>query len=232
MSLTIIALGILPSLIWLSIYLREDEHPEPNRLILKIFFMGALSAPLAAGLEFLLIGATKNISLPGLAVNFLVFFVFIGLVEEYWKYLAVRMGMFKNPDFDEPTDAMIYLIVAALGFAAVENILALFNFTQGAALGPALEIVTLRFLSATLLHVLASAILGYYLARQYFFQEKGKLLNGLIIAALLHGVYNTLTIASESFQKINETLLVILLLGLMAVWVNFLFYRLKKDFFR
>ncbi|MFA6551754.1 MAG: PrsW family glutamic-type intramembrane protease, partial [Patescibacteria group bacterium] len=115
----LIALGILPSLIWLSIYLKEDDHPEPNKFILKIFFLGALMAPVAAGIEFILIGSIKNFTLPAVLINFLIFFVFIGVAEEYCKFLAVRIGMLKNSAFDEPTDAMIYLIVSGLGFAAL-----------------------------------------------------------------------------------------------------------------
>ena len=121
-------LGVLPSLVWLSIYLREDEHPEPNLLVLRTFFLGALAAPLAAGMEFLLVRWLETSFLPALLVQILVFFVAIAWVEEYWKYLAVKLTMARDHSFDEPTDAMIYLIVAALGFAAVENVLPPFNF--------------------------------------------------------------------------------------------------------
>ena len=235
MPLTFVALGIVPSLVWLSIYLREDEHPEPNRFIVKTFFLGALFAPVAAGIEFLLIGSVKDSVLPAVLVNFLVFFVFIGVVEEYCKYLAVRLGMLKNPVFDEPADAMIYLIISGLGFAALENVLAIFHFadySSEAVIGSAIEITALRFLSSTLLHVLASAIVGYYLARQHFFGKRFAVVTGLAIAGFFHGAYNSLTIVSESFQKIVPTLLVIGLLAIMSVWVNTLFYKLKKDFFR
>jgi len=228
----LIALGTLPSIIWLSIYLKEDEHPEPNRFILKTFFLGAFMAPVAAGIEFLLIDTVRNFSWPAILANFLIFFVFIGVVEEYCKFLAVRIGLLKNPVFDEPTDAMIYLIVSGLGFAALENVLAIFHFIEVSAnaLGEALEITALRFLSSTLLHVLASAIVGYYLARSHFFLKKYNLVQGLIIAGFLHGTYNILTIASDSFQKIQPTLIVVALLGIMAVMVNMLFYKLKKEY--
>lgn len=235
MTIGLLALGVLPSIIWLSIYLREDDHPEPNRFILKVFFLGALSAPLAAGLEFLLVGLVKDTSWPPLLTNFIVFFLFIGVVEEYCKFLAVKLGIERKNVFDEPADAMIYLIVAGLGFAALENTLALFHFTDAtgkAVLGQAFEIAGLRFLSSTLLHVLASALVGYYLARTHFFREKFSLIKGLAIAGFLHGTYNTLTLASDSFQKITPTLVVILLLALMAVWVNGLFYKLKREYFR
>lgn len=235
MSLGLIALGILPSIIWLSIYLREDEHAEPNRYILKVFFLGALMAPIAAGVEFILIGSLKNVSFSPLVTNFLIFFVFVAMVEEVSKFAAVKLGIERNSVFDEPTDAMIYLIVSGLGFAALENILALFHFTDissGVIAGEAFQIIGLRFISSTLLHVLASAIVGYYLAQKHFFLKKYSVVKGIILAGLLHGTYNTLTLASDSFQKIIPTVMVIGLLGIAAIIVNSLFYKLKKDFYR
>ncbi len=225
-----IILGLIPSLVWLSIYLREDEHPEPNYLILFIFFLGALTAPIAAGVEYLLIKVLEISFLPTILVNFLVFFAVIGLVEEFLKLLAVELGVERNKHFDEPTDAMIYLIVAGLGFAAIENVLALFSFAQVSV--DVIEIILLRFLSATLLHVLASAIVGYYLARKHFFFKKLQIFKGLAIAAFLHGLYNILTLSSQGFHRLLPTLYVILLLGIMAIWVNLLFYKLKKDFYQ
>lgn len=222
-----IILGILPSLVWLSIYLKEDDHPEPNLLILQTFFLGALAAPLAAGVEFVLVSVLEGSFLPILISNILIFFIAIALVEEYWKYLVVKLTAAKTKAFDEPADAMIYLIVAALGFAAVENIIALFSFVESTS--DVIEIVLLRFLSATLLHVLASAIVGYFLAREHFFFKKKQALKGIIIAAFLHGVYNILTLASNGFEKLSVTIYIILLLGIMAIIVNILFYKLKKD---
>ncbi len=229
-----VLLGVLPSLIWLSIYLREDDRPEPNSLIVRAFLVGALAAPLAAGSELLLSSFLNPLGLPQILASVIVFFVVIALVEEFWKYLVIRLTIVRTRDFDEPTDAMIYLIVAALGFAAVENILALFSFvgTSAGAASGAIEIIFLRFVSATLLHVLASAIVGYYVARKYFFRGRNRIVWGLAIASLLHGLYNVFTLSSGGFEKIVPTLLVIVLLGIMAIIVNILFYRLKKDFFQ
>lgn len=224
-----IILGILPSFVWLSIYLREDEHPEPNLLILRTFFLGALTAPLAAGMEFLLIRWLEASFLPALLVQILIFFVAIALVEEYWKYLAVKLTVVQGRAFDEPTDAMIYLIVAALGFAAVENVLALFNFVE--TVPEALELALLRFLSATLLHVLASAIVGYGLAREHFFFRRRQVGFALIAASFLHGFYNIFTLSSNGFANLSATIAVVLLLGFMAIAVNILFYKLKRNFF-
>ena len=229
MILFLIVLGVLPSILWLSIYLREDEHPEPSRLILRMFFFGAISAPLAAISELLLIQGLEALSLPSWIAQIILFVVIIGIVEEFWKYLSVKITEEPFRSFDEPTDAMIYLIVAALGFAAVENVLAIFGL-QAVGISSAFEVTTLRFLSATLLHVLASAILGYFLAKKHFFFKKWQTRIGLMVAGTLHGLYNLLTLASDGFSHVGSTLLIVLLLGVMAVVVNIMFYKLKKSY--
>ena len=230
MTLLLIVLGILPSLLWLSLYLKEDDHPEPRWLIIRTFFFGALAAAFAARTEDILMRGLEAISLPGIITQILLFFVVIAFVEEYWKYLAVKVTDEPLKSFDEPTDAMIYLIVAALGFAAVENLLAVFApFIIDTA--HAVEVTFLRSISATLLHVLASGIVGFYLAQRHFFLKKYAVIKGLVLAAFLHGLYNILTLRSNAFEHLIITFVIVLLLGGMAIAVNELFYKLKKDYY-
>ncbi len=229
MFFILITLGILPSLLWLALYLREDEHPEPSRLLLRTFLFGALAAPFAAGIEFMLIDVLEAFSLPALLANVILFIVIIGMTEEYMKYLAVRLTEEPSASFDEPADAMIYMIVAALGFAAVENVLAVFS-PYIVTHGDILEVLGLRFLSATLLHVLAAALMGYFLAQKHFFYRKWQIVKGVVVAGILHGLYNILTLESADFERLGVTLLIVVLLAAMAVSVNILFYKLKKRY--
>src|SRR3989344_3430179 len=229
MFFVLITLGVLPSLLWLALYLREDEHPEPSKLLLRTFFFGALAAPLAAGIEFMLIDVLNAFSLPTFFANIILFIVIIGTVEEYMKYLAVRLTDEPSASFDEPADAMIYMIVAALGFAAVENVLAVFS-PYIATTGDILEVLGLRFLSATLLHVLAAALMGYFLAMKHFFHRRWQVVAGVVVAGILHGLYNILTLESTDFERLGMTLLIVVLLAFMAIVVNVLFYKLKKRY--
>ena len=50
MNLLIIILGLLPGFAWLLFYLKEDLHPEPKKMLAKVFLVGALSAIAALGL--------------------------------------------------------------------------------------------------------------------------------------------------------------------------------------
>lgn len=224
-------LASLPSLIWLAFYLRKDKHPEPNRMIIKIFVLGVLMVPVAALLEQGLFSGLEKIPL----FNKIIFIIIgFALIEELLKYLTVRFGALKSSDFDEPVDAMIYLIIAALGFAAAENIYLLIRaYPADMPIVSALEFITTRFLGATFLHALASGIMGYFLAASLLITSKiRKILiwGGLLGATILHSVFNYIIILNSQLiittQQRNLYLL-ILLVG-MAVMVSLMFRKINK----
>jgi len=206
-----ILFGLAPCIIWLLFYLRKDAHPEPKRMVIKVFFYGMLVAIPAVFLEmgFFEIVPKFAEKLGSSWIVILNVFVGIALTEEVLKYLVVKRGVLRNPEFDEPVDAVLYMIIAALGFAALENILILFSLGPGLLIKEALEISAftsfLRFLGAIFLHTLCSGILGYFLALSFFEAKKRLklLITGLAIATFLHGLFN------YSIMKIEETIMVV-----------------------
>src|SRR3989338_10517093 len=83
-------------------------------------------------------------------------FVLWAAAEELFKWLAARFSALRSKQYDEPIDAVIYLLTAALGFAALENTLFLVaSFSKLNFLG-VIATGNLRFIGATLLHVLSS----------------------------------------------------------------------------
>jgi protease PrsW len=200
--------GFLPSLIWLSFYLRKDVHPESNREIVKVFFYGMVAA-------FLAIYIQRGIG--EISPSF-IFYVFMGgaLVEELLKYLVVRLEVLRNPELDEPCDFIFYMIIAALGFAALENILSLVISPTGILdLSGTLKIISARFITATFLHTICSGILGYSIALSFYDYKKRKIYFsiGLIIAVALHGVYNLSIMEIEGWQRFFLPLIIFILAG-------------------
>ncbi|MCL5011121.1 MAG: PrsW family glutamic-type intramembrane protease, partial [Patescibacteria group bacterium] len=120
-------LGFLPSFAWLLFYLRKDSHPESNSTVIKIFALGMLAGFFAILLErsFQKIHAFFSGSISTETILYI--FVGVALIEELVKFLAVRLTVFRSVEFDEPLDLMLYMIIVALGFAALENILVLGN---------------------------------------------------------------------------------------------------------
>jgi len=254
--LTYIIFGLTPSIIWLIFYLRKDVHPEPKRMVIKIFLIGALIAPLVALIECFPIGYSQSTGLvcllrsafynflPGSSGIFFYMFLIIGGAEEILKYLVVKFQVLKDPTFDEPTDVMLYMIIAALGFAAIENILVLFSLEKPFLIAQISFLTAYRFILPTFLHTLCSGTIGYFLAKSFYDREqKGKLLFiGFSSAIFLHGLFNFSIIKiGESLKTIGSQIVIvdkqlflfyflvlaIILIGL-AVFVTISFRKLKK----
>lgn len=229
-----IILGLTPSIIWLLFYLRKDAHPESNRMILKIFFYGMLVAIIAAVIEieiaagFAILGDRLVVTFPFLF--FLLYhFIVIALVEEFSKFLIVKEKVINDPEFDEPVDVMLYMIIVALGFAALENLLILLPGKETFIFQEALAVIAFRFIGATFLHALCSGALGYFLALSIFEPKKRLrlIIQGIVTATILHGLFNIFIIGIEERTILSIVSLIILLSGL-AVFVSFGFRKLKK----
>ena len=218
--------GALPPLVWLWFWLHEDRHPEPKRLVALAFLAGIVAIPVALLIEWII----KDIlqSSFGPAAQFgLTMIIAAAAVEEISKWALIRAFLFKKKEYDEPVDAMVYLISGALGFAAGENILYLSNefqksFREGFMTG------NLRFIGSTLLHAIASGVVGYMIARSFTSTALKKRLattGGLILASALHASFNISIIISRG-ENIEFPLLLLAGTGLFLLWG---FENIKKQ---
>ena len=216
-----IILGILPSLIWLSYYLSKDLHPEPKRMIVKIFLWGALMAIpvifIELGLDWILDLFKKIYSMDLISYNLIYFFLIISPVEEFFKYLVVRVKVINSPHLDEPLDIMLYMVVTALGFAAVENVF-YFLRTMGQSLEITSAVYIVRFIGAVFLHTLCSAVIGYFLAISFceIKLKRTRLVLGILIAVALHGIYDFSIITVEGLGKYIIPVTVIITLAFIV----------------
>lgn len=211
------AVGLLPGFIWLFFFLREDRHPEPKKILLLVFAAGALSTlPTLLGQFFI---QRLFFFLP--AGSLLLFFI-LAAVEEVFKFSAAYAVLKNNPAFDEPIDAMIYLVAAAMGFATVENILIA---SSSFGLTETTSIIAMRFVGATLLHALSAGLLGYYWAKGLLLSRiKKYLMIGFLFAAFTHAAFNTLIIR---FQE-NYLVYASIFLLIATFFVLNDFEKLKK----
>ncbi len=228
----LIALGVVPSLVWLFYYLRKDCHPEPRSMIAKTFLMGIIVSPIAIIFQLLFVKfVTENgqsVSwFPTIAPRGYTFFLWAALVEECVKFFAVRVIDLYDPEFDEPVDAMVYMITAGLGFAAMENIIILFRVIPD-GVNAAASVWMLRFLGATLLHALSCAIVGYFVALSWFFHQHAKKLifTGLVVATVFHFTFNIfLSTFSDQLQSLAAATLLLVAMGFL---VSILFDKIKE----
>jgi RsiW-degrading membrane proteinase PrsW (M82 family) len=223
-SIYIIA-GILPSVIWLLFYLRKDVHPESKGMILKIFLYGMIAAlpVIMAELGFLEVLDRVALSLSPFWISVLYWFLGVAFIEEFVKYLVIKGKVVNHSEFDEPVDLMLYMMIAALGFAALENILYLLPLTPAEVFPTSL----FRFFGAIFLHALCSGSLGFFLALSFYeTKHRGKLLIlGMVLAVVLHGAFDFYIM--EMKGTISFLMPILILVGL-AGFVAFGFKKLKK----
>ena len=225
-SVILVGMGFAPSLIWLAYYLRKDPRPEPKYMISRVFFLGIVLAPLAVIAQWAFREAALSLHSNFQAPSSVAFFLWAAFIEEAVKFLPVKFAVLHNPEFDEPVDGMIYMIAAALGFAAIENILVLFQtIPSGAEL--ALQTWALRFVGATLLHAVSSAMVGYFLALSWFYhRHSGKLIfTGIAIASVFHFLFNFTLLKGDGPEGFFYSTI---LLIVVAVIISFLFAKIKK----
>lgn len=209
--------GLIPALFWLWFWLREDKaHPEPKTLIITSFIAGMLVVPLVLPLQKLAIERFSGDNL---------MFVWV-LTEEVLKYSAALIVVLWNKAVDEPIDCIIYMITIALGFAALENALFLFNLLQTGDMTTTLLTGNFRFLGATLLHILASGTVGAFMAFAFYKKSVVKIMYatiGLLIAFILHALFNFFIMDAN-----GNTILGVFLFVWMGIIVLFLVFEKVK----
>jgi RsiW-degrading membrane proteinase PrsW (M82 family) len=194
-SLTSLSLfgGLLPALLWLIFWLREDKlHPEPRYRIALSFVAGMLAVIAVIPVE------KAMHSFMGGAITFTTLALWAA-AEEIFKLAAAYFSALRYSANDEPIDPVIYLISAALGFSALENAFFLANFLNDGYTIQSLISGNMRFIGATILHTVSSAAVGIFLGLSYYKSSnlrKNYLLTGVILSIVLHTIFNSLIIKS------------------------------------
>lgn len=212
--------GFLPALFWLWFWLREDKlHPEPRGRIILAFVAGMIAVAIVYPLEEMMLHffgwGTQTI-------------IAWATTEEAVKFIVCYFVAIRSRDYQEPIDALEYLITTALGFAAVENALFLLgpliqgNFLGGLSLGGE------RFIGASLVHVVSSAALGYIIGREFYAKSrlsKGlAVIFGLVVASTLHSIFNYFII----YENGAHQFIVFGFVWAAAIMILVLFERIKK----
>ena len=198
------AMSALPALVLAGyIYYADVTTQEPLTLLVGTFMLGVLFAGFAAILNTYLRGPVQLVGSGFGLVPFFgqvaFFFLIVGPVEESVKLLAVRLYAFRDGRFDAVIDGAVYGAMAGLGFATIENALYIVQNTEMVsgtfqAINEGGSIAAVRALAGPG-HVIYSAFAGYYLGLAKFNADDAGpiVLKGLLIAAVIHAGYNSLS---------------------------------------
>jgi RsiW-degrading membrane proteinase PrsW (M82 family) len=188
-------LALAPPIGFLIYILRFDRiEPEPRGFIVRILFLGVLSVVPAALME----GAFLESPLfagEGLVQAGLQSFLVIAPIEETIKLLVVLIFAWRSRNFNEPNDGIVYAGTVSIGFAMAENLL--YVLEHGFGVGVA------RALTAIPGHTFTGVLMGHYVGVARFASTRstrlGNLAVGLILAWLLHGLYDTLVLSGTAW---------------------------------
>jgi protease PrsW len=179
-------LGLIPALVWLWFWLKEDLHPEPAKMV-TLSFIGGMAA-------VLLVLPVQQYAYQYISDKESLSFLVFASLEEIFKFLMVYFIALRNKALDdEPVDNLIYLIISALGFVTLENTLFLIDPIQSGDIIKTVITGNMRFIGASLIHIISSATIGVCMALAFYktpFRKKLHLAAGIIIAILLHTSFN------------------------------------------
>lgn len=173
-------MAVAPALYLLWHFHHADKYKsESLGLLAGTFFLGAVFAIVAAFIEP---NQPQGANVFG---TFIYFLLGVALIEEFLKFLAVRVLSYRSKHFDEAMDGVIFGITAALGFATVENVFYVFKFGGAVAL--------FRAFVSVPGHAFYGAIMGYSLGEAKARKMPHLVVGGLALAILLHAIFDTLT---------------------------------------
>ena len=225
MNLVLLGLSILPVIVLMIYIYRQDKYQkEPIKSLSKAFFGGFL----AISLDFVIVGFINRIWVSDTV--FYCAFWEAGFPEELSKLLIFLIFIWRDKNFDEWFDGIVYATFIGLGFACVENILYVFSAATE-SLGIAIHTSISRALLSVPAHFLFGVILGYFLSLAKF---KGKFLQytliGLLLAATCHGLFDWILMVSEYLgDGVSTILTLVFYVGDFYLWKLGLKYIRKQQ---
>lgn len=194
----LLVIAVVPGALFLSYILYMDRNEqEPLQLVLKTLLWGAIFA-IPAG--FIEVGLAQIFPIfnaevgSGLFIAALQSFIQVAFIEEVCKLVPVLLFIWKNPEFNEENDGIVYVGASALGFAILENIF--YVLTKGWTVG------IMRSLSSIPLHCFTGVIMGYFVGLAKFSESseetRKKIFIGFLIAYLFHAFYDTFALSGTA----------------------------------
>lgn len=198
-------------IILVYIYYRDKYEREP----LKLLFEGLVAGGV---IVFPIIYFEQQIDLfsvnmPQMGSAAWTAFMVAALVEEAFKFFAVYVLIWRNSNFNEKFDGIVYAVFVSLGFALVENIGYVLKFDNG------LQVGITRAFTAVPAHAMFGIMMGYWFGLARFIPSKRKiyLIKAFIYPFLLHGIYDFILMSGHE-----------LLLSLFIPFLIYMVYISRK----
>jgi RsiW-degrading membrane proteinase PrsW (M82 family) len=214
---SLLAAAIAPVLICaFYIYIRDQYEKEPIRLLLTGLCFGVIITFPIIQIENII---TAMIPIGGLLFEaFYLSFIVAAFVEEGLKFIVLYCLTWRNRNFNERFDGIVYAVFIALGFAGFENILYVLNPELGG-----MATAFSRAIFSVPGHGFFGVMMGYYFAMAKFEPENRTkyMLLGFFAPWLIHGFYDFILLSGVPF------VFFVFVPFLAYLWING-FKKMKK----
>lgn len=190
----LITLATLPVILILVFIYNKDKEKEPFSLLCELFGFGMLSVffvlIITSGLELFIPFLKKGMDQMNFIEVLIYSFVIVALVEEFCKWIFVYKFGYKNKNYDEKYDIIVYSVFVSLGFAFFENLAyVLVEYNIGVGI--------LRGILSVPAHACDAIFMGYFLSLANLYSKQGEkekakkyIALSILIPALLHGIFD------------------------------------------
>lgn len=215
--------AILPALFLMRyIYRKDTFEKEPASLLWRLILGGLL----AAGLSIILERVGLDVVLPTLPIQnetayYIATALIVGLIEEGTKMLFLRRYTWNNPNFNFRFDGVVYAVFVSLGFAAIENVLYVYQF--------GLSVAFARAMLAIPAHMGFAVFMGAYYGRAKICEVRGdfsgkvrNMVLSYVVAVALHTFY-------DAAAMINSETSMMVFMGFVAVMYFIVYNKIHRE---
>ncbi|MEP7322875.1 MAG: PrsW family glutamic-type intramembrane protease [Saprospiraceae bacterium] len=194
----------------------DKYEPEPVKLVLFSFLLGLVSFGLNAGIGI----GINTLEGPLMSLGIKAF------IEELCKFIIVLAVLYRNKNFNEPLDGIVYTVMVAMGFATAKNLMTVYS--------GATNMDILMLFTTILAHASFAALMGYLLGKAKFMKrhETWYIIAALALATLFHFIYDFfqfLSAVSGIWIGSIVALLIVIYLGKQAMDIHHKASPFKKD---
>ncbi len=185
--------ALVPTIMLVIFTLKSDrKSSEPTKNIVICLLSGVLTISLAQFLESITMSYFKS--------NIVLTFIW-AMIEELSKIAIFYLFIYDNKYYDDIYDGVVYMMLIALSFAGLENLIYAFSEST---ISDSISLALIRDLTTIPLHVICGIVIGYFISLGNFSKDDNKkyinFFLAIIIPSLIHGIYNNIMSFLGSFK--------------------------------
>lgn len=221
--LLVLIFSLVPTLLLVAFVLYTDRKSrEPVKNVVLCLLSGILTISVA--------GYFENLVMPYFSNNTILTFIW-AFIEELSKIAIFFLFIFDNKHYDDIYDGIVYMMLIALSFAGLENIMYAFSEST---INDSINLALMRDFTTVPLHVICGIVIGYFMSLGSFSKSKDKkIINfslAIVVPSLIHGSFNFLMNFLGNLKiDYNNSIQVLLfeILPLLVIMIS-LFYLAAK----